>query len=104
MVIFQWLHSLVPRPQGLGTRLVASLLETKSPCKDSHADSLKLVASRPVFYHQLNSETAPEHFKSMSTNERHIITLLKSGCLPLKVETGRYRVTKTNTEDLGNLS
>ena len=47
-----------------------------------------------------NSETggclAPEpYINSISTNKRWIITMLRCGCLPLEVETGRYRTPKT---------
>ena len=31
----------------------------------------------------------------ISTNKRRIITMLRCGCLPLEVETGRYRSPKT---------
>ena len=74
VVIFLWLHAWRSKVQ-------------RFPCRLSGTGSrlVKLL---------LNT------INSMSTNERHIS--LKCGCLPLKVETGGYRATKTNTEDLWN--
>ena len=50
---------------------------------------------RLVFYRQLKSTPAPEpYINSISTNKRRVITMLRCGCLPLEVETGRYRAPK----------
>ena len=51
---------------------------------------------RLAFYRQTKSVPAPEpYINSISTNKRRIITMLRCGCLPLEVETGRYRTPKT---------
>ena len=49
------------------------------------------------FYRCYKSEPAPTPYiyQTISTNRRRIITMLKCGCLPLEVETGRYRYPKT---------
>ena len=51
---------------------------------------------RLILYRQIKSAPAPESYiNSISTNKRRIITMLRCGCLPLEVETGRYRAPKT---------
>ena len=49
------------------------------------------------FYRCYKSEPAPTPYiyQTISTNRRRIITMLRCGCLPLEVETGRYRYPKT---------
>ena len=50
-----------------------------------------------LFYRQVKSEPAPEPYilNSISINRRRTMTMLTCGCLPLEVETGRYRALKT---------
>ena len=49
------------------------------------------------FYRNLQTEPTPPPYivSSISTNKRRTITMLRCGCLPLEVETGRYRSPKT---------
>ena len=49
------------------------------------------------FYRCLQEEPAPALciYSSISTNRRQIIPMLRCGCLPLEVERGRYRSSKT---------
>ena len=50
-----------------------------------------------LFYRQVKSKPAPEPYilNSISMNRRRTIIMLRCGCLPLEVETGRYRTPKT---------
>ncbi len=50
-----------------------------------------------LFYcRQIKHEPCPEPYMEVTCiNRRRIITLLRCGCLPLEVESGRYRTPKT---------
>ncbi len=51
---------------------------------------------RLFYYRQIKHEPCPEPYMEVTCiNRRRIITLLRCGCLPLEVESGRYRTPKT---------
>ena len=51
---------------------------------------------RLILYRQIKSAPDPEpYINSVSNNKRRIVAMLRCGCLPLEVETGRYRTPKT---------
>lgn len=76
VVMFQWLHTWRSNVQRF-------------------PDSQKLVVA---WFSTTDKESTCSwtlHINSLSINKTHIIKLLRCGCLPLEVETGRRRVPKT---------
>ena len=78
--------------------IVAYVLQTvlKVPVHIILALHFFIITPVLVHYRQIKSAPDPEpYINSVSNNKRRIVTMLRCGCLPLEVETGRYRTPKT---------